>query len=412
MKTESDTLKSSAIASVLHNLRTQIARLFPQISLQSDGPWGNGGAGSDDDGGKDGDDNGKKGGKKPVADNPWAMPQQPDRRTGSRARKPSALDQILGAGKSRMGGGGGPALPTLPNGRPIWPVLALGFVGIWLVWTSIWQIDGREAGVVTSFGKYSHTLGEGLNFTLPYPLQAVERVQISERKLPIGSTDASAQDMVLTKDQNLLDLAYVVRWSVRSPSQFLFQIANEGDKVDNTITDVAETAMRATVANFNYDDATGTQREEIGRQVRQRMQAILDRYKSGIQIQGIDIRQTDPPSEVKEAFTRVTSAQQQATTLRNQAQTFARQVTEEAQGQAQAFDVVYEQYRLAPEVTKRRMYYETMERVLSQIDKTIIESNGVTPYLPLSEMRRRSAPAEETGVTVTAPKANSAANKE
>jgi modulator of FtsH protease HflK len=411
MKTDSHTPKSSAIASIVQALRSQIARLFPQISLQSDGPWGNGGAGSDDeDGGKNGDDGGKKGGKKPAADNPWAMPQ-PDRRTGSRTRKPSALDQILGAGKTRMGGGG-PALPTLPNGRPVWPVLALGFVAIWLFWSSIWRIDAQEAGVVTSFGKYSHTLGEGLNFTLPYPLQSVDKVQISQQRLQIGSTDASAQDMVLTKDQNLLDLTYVVRWNVRSPSQFLFQMANEGDKIDNTIKDVGETAMRATVANFNYDDATGTQREEIGRQVRQRMQAILDRYKSGIQIQGIDIRQTDPPSQVKEAFTRVTSAQQQSATLRNQAETFARQVTEEAQGQAQAFDVVYEQYRLAPEVTKRRMYYETMERVLGQIDKTIIEANGVTPYLPLSEVRRRAAEAEEPAVTVTAPKAGASANKE
>ncbi len=402
--------KITPAASLATRFMAWITHKFPIISLQSDGPWGGSGAGNDDDNGKNGPSkngpgrNGpdkNAGSKKPEADNPWAFPQ--GERRPNQKRAPSALDQILGAGKARMGGGGG-NFPTLPNGRPIWPLLGLGFVAIWLLWTSVWRIDAQEAGVVSSFGSYSHTLGEGLNFTLPAPFHTVQKVQISEQKLQIGSTDPSNQTLVLTSDKNLIDLAYTVRWNVRTPSLFLFQLANEGDDINKTLAAVAETSMRAAVANLTLDGATGVQRQQIGQDVRQRMQAILDGYRAGIQIRSIDIRQTDPPLAVAEAFKEVQSAEQQAEAQRNRAETYARQVVETAKGEAQAFDAVYEQYRLAPDVTKRRMYYETMERVLGKLDKTIIEANGVTPYLPLSEMRRRTPAPEAEGLTVTAPK--------
>jgi modulator of FtsH protease HflK len=125
------------------------------------------------------------------------------------------------------------------------------------------------------------------------------------------------------------------------------------------------------------------------------MQALLDAYRSGIAVQGVQIRKTDPPQEVEEAFKNVSAAQQQAESYINQAEAAAQQVLARAQGDAAAFDKVYAEYKLAPEVTRRRMYYETMERVLRQTDKTVVEAPGVTPYLPLPELRRTAPRAQE-----------------
>jgi membrane protease subunit HflK len=120
------------------------------------------------------------------------------------------------------------------------------------------------------------------------------------------------------------------------------------------------------------------------------MQRILDAYRSGIQIQGVAIKQADPPDAVNEAFKSVTAAQQDAQTFINNANAYALQLRQKAQGEATAFDKVYEQYRLAPDVTRRRMYYETMEQVLSRVDKTIVEAPGVTPYLALPEVKKQA----------------------
>jgi membrane protease subunit HflK len=189
---------------------------------------------------------------------------------------------------------------------------------------------------------------------------------------------------MLTGDQNLIDLAYSVRWNIRAPELYLFQLAQP----DETIREVANSAMRSVVSQVSLNDAMGDKRAEIEAQVQENMQRILDGYRSGIQIQGIAIKQADPPDEVNDAFKRVTAAQQQAQSYINQARAYALQLTAKAQGEATAFDKVYEQYKLAPDVTRRRMYYETMEQVLSKVDKTIIEAPGVTPYLPLPQVQK------------------------
>jgi membrane protease subunit HflK len=132
----------------------------------------------------------------------------------------------------------------------------------------------------------------------------------------------------------------------------------------------------------------GNRRSEIEAQVADRMQQILDSYRSGVAIQGVAIQQADPPAEVNDAFKEVTAAQQDAKSSINQANAYALQLTAKAQGEAAAFDKVYSQYKLAPEVTRRRMYYETMEQVLSKVNKTIVEAPGVTPYLPLPEVKK------------------------
>src|SRR6185369_9619394 len=143
------------------------------------------------------------------------------------------------------------------------------------------------------------------------------------------------------------------------------------------------------------DQAMGSGRAQIEAQVRERMQKILDFYRSGISIQGVDIKKTDPPAKVVDAFKDVLAAQQDAQSAINQAQAWAQQLTARAQGEAAAFDKVYEQYKLAPAVTRRRMYYETMERVLSQTDKVIVETNGVVPYMPLPQMQPRPQPSAQ-----------------
>jgi membrane protease subunit HflK len=203
-----------------------------------------------------------------------------------------------------------------------------------------------------------------------------------------SSTD---DDLMLTGDQNLLDIAYSVRWNIRTPELYLFQLAQP----DETIREVAESAMRAVVSQVSLNDAMGDRRADIETQVQQNMQRILDSYRSGVQVQGIAIKQADPPDAVNDAFKRVTAAQQQAQSLINNANAYSLQLRQQAQGEATAFDKVYEQYKLAPDVTRRRMYYETMEKVLSKVDKTIIEAPGVTPYLPLPQVQKSLPQAQQ-----------------
>jgi membrane protease subunit HflK len=153
--------------------------------------------------------------------------------------------------------------------------------------------------------------------------------------------------------------------------------------------------MRASVAERTLDDTmSGAGRAAIEERVSRRMQAVLDAYRSGVAVQGVEIDKTDPPERVVEAFKDVSAAEQDADAARNRARQYSAQVLARALGEAEAFSQVYEEYRLAPEVTRRRMYYETMERVLRNTDKTIVEAEGVTPYLPLPELKRRAASAQ------------------
>jgi membrane protease subunit HflK len=152
--------------------------------------------------------------------------------------------------------------------------------------------------------------------------------------------------------------------------------------------------MRSVVSRVSLNDAMGDKRADVETQVQENMQRILDSYHAGIDVRGIAIKQADPPAAVNDAFKQVTAAQQDAQTYINNANAYALQLGQKAQGEATAFDKVYEQYKLAPEVTRRRMYYETMEEVLSKVDKTIIEAPGVTPYLPLPQVQKSTTQQE------------------
>jgi len=342
------------------------------------GPWG---ASS---GGSDGDEPPSHEG--PTG--PWGEP--PKRRRGSPGPGAgvTSIDELLRRGRARFGGGGdgGSGLPS--RSLMAWGILA--FVLVWLVFTSFHSISPGQRGVVSRFGRYSATLGPGVSFTLPSPIDRVKKIDVENiRTIDLGSS--SADDLMLTGDQNLLDLAYSVRWNIRTPELYLFQMAQP----DETIREVAESAMRAVVSQVSLNDAMGDRRAEIEAQVAQNMQRILDSYRSGVQVQGIAIKQADPPDAVNDAFKQVTAAQQDAQTYVNNANAYSLQLRQKAQGEATAFDKVYEQYRLAPEVTRRRMYYETMEQVLSKVDKTIIEAPGVTPYLPLPQVQKSQPQQQE-----------------
>ncbi|HEX6071777.1 MAG TPA: FtsH protease activity modulator HflK [Sphingomicrobium sp.] len=339
------------------------------LFAENKGPWGS--SGGDGDGGEPPADDGQGG--------PWGEPA-PRRRRSSGSGNVTSFDELFRRSRARFGGGGG--LPGRPDRSLIlWAILAL--VGAWLVVTSFHLISPGQRGVVSRFGRYTSTLGPGVSMTLPSPIDRVKKVDVENiRTFDLGSSNS--EELMLTGDQNLLDIAYSVRWNIRTPELYLFQLAQP----DETIRQVAESAMRAVVSRVSLNDAIGDKRAEIETQVAETMQRILDGYRSGVQVQGIAIKQADPPDAVNDAFKEVTAAQQDAQSYVNQARAYALQLTAKAQGEATAFDKVYEQYRLAPDVTRRRMYYETMEQVLSKVDKTIIEAPGVTPYLPLPQVQK------------------------
>jgi membrane protease subunit HflK len=336
----------------------------PTAVLNEGGPWGGAPDGKDGDGGDTG--------------NPWTRPpRKRPRKVGAPGRP--AIDDLIRRGRERFGGlGGGGFTGGSFGGQPIWGYALAAFVLLWLMTTSIHRIDPQERGVVTRFGRFEKTLSPGMNITFPAPVDTVTRVnvdQISAFDVPA----AGGENLVLTGDQNIIDLAYSVRWSVRDPELFLFELAEPED----TIKEVAESAMREEIARVSLGDAIGPARAQIEARVAARMQSVLDRYKSGVTVEGVAIKQADPPAAVNDAFKDVSAAQQDAQTYLSQARAYAQQVQANAQGAATSFDKVYDAYKLAPEVTRRRMYYETMEAVLAKTDKVIVDTPGTQPYMPL-----------------------------
>ena len=324
--------------------------------------------------------------------NPWL----PGGGSDDRGRRSANIEDIFKqrgpeGPKRRLGGPDGPkfTLPSGPGGRSLFPI-ALGLIAlVWIGFSTVHQIAPREQAIVTTLGKYSRTFNPGLNFSLPWPIESVEVENVSGIRLE-QIPDGTAQKLILTGDQNLVDVSYLIRWSIKDLKQFKFQLADP----EETLTEVGEAAMRASVAEHELDRVlSGAGRADIEQSVRSRMQTILDGYRSGIAVQGIEIQKTDPPDRVVEAFKDVSAAQQDAAAAMNVARTYEQQLLAKAQGDAAAFNKIYEEYRLAPEVTRRRLYYETMESVLGKTDKTVVESSGVTPYLPLPEVRRRAQQA-------------------
>ncbi|WP_324073824.1 MAG: protease modulator HflK [Erythrobacter sp.] len=357
----------------------------------SDGPGddgvGSSGGESAGEGTGGGDGSGDSGGPR----NPW-LPgvSEPGKR-----RSASIEDIFKGRspeGQRRSGGGGGSRGPTFrlperPGGKSWAPVIIGGVALAWVAITSVHFVQPGEQAVVTWLGgKYSHSLDSGTNFTAPFPLQMVEKENVTKVRLE-KVPDGNAEKLILTGDQNLVDLSYLIRWNISDLALYKYQLGDPR----NALLEIGEAAMRAAVARQKLDEVlTGEGRAEVEQDVRAAMQARLDAYRSGISVQGIEINKVDPPSRVEEAFKDVSSAQQDADAAINRSRAVAQQLLARAQGDASEFNDIYEEYKLAPEVTRRRLYYETMESILSKTDKTIVQSGNVVPYLPLPEVKARS----------------------
>lgn len=327
--------------------------------LNEGGPWG----GTPGDGDK----------------RPW----QPGGGGPRRPAGPSALDALIRRGRARFGGGG----PGLETG--LWRWAVLGILLLWIALTATHTVGPQQRGVITRFGRYAGTLQPGLGFSFPAPIDIVRKLDVDNIHVIDIDSGGSAggsgggQNLMLTGDENIIDLQYSVRWNIRDPELYLYELSDP----EGTIREVTESAMREAIARVTMTQAIGPQRSQIEARVAQRAQELLDGYRAGVVIQGVAIKQADPPSEVMDAFKEVSAAQQTAQSYLNQARAYATQVTARAEGEASAFDKVYAQYALSPEVTRRRMYYETMEKVLAKTDKTIVES-PVTPYLPVAPAQR------------------------
>ena len=369
-------------------------------------PWGGGsGDDGDSDGGKP---TGSEGGDKPKGPrNPW-LPPGSGGGSGDGRRGPNIEDIFKSRGpegpRRRGGGGGGPGGPNMrfpqrPGGKSWFPIAVIAIIGIGVLATSVHLVGPQQQAVVKTLGNYTRAMQPGLNFSAPFPIETVEVEDVEGvRSVRIPGNDNQAK-LILTGDQNLVDLSYIVRWNIKDLSDFKFRVV---DPVD-TVNEAAEAAMRAAVAETELDETfSGQGRAAIELDVRERMQRTLDGYRAGVNVLGVEIEKADPPAQVVDAFRDVQVAEQNADAARNQARGYAQQVLAQAQGEAEAFDKVYQQYRLAPQVTRQRLYYETTERVLSQTDKTIVETGNVTPYLPLPEIRRRAQQSSPATV-VTAP---------
>lgn len=353
-------------------------------------PWGQRPDGEGDKGGDSGNGEGRGAGPR----NPWSMPP------GGRKPRPGSgsLDEFLrrtrggGGGSGGSGGGsGGPGWLDVPGGVRLWAWIALGLLGVWIIISSLHSIGPRERGVVTVLGRYAGVLSPGVQFTLPYPVAKVQTVNLDGVRTE-NFPEGQAQNLVLTQDQNIVDLSYSVRWNVKNPQDFVFEVADP----QGSVRAAAESAMRASIANVTLNQALGAGRETIELDVQRRMQAMLDAYRSGVNVLGVALKPVNPPEAVDDAFKAVTAAQQQAQANLNDARAYAQQVIARAQGDAVQFDKIYDQYKLAPDVTRRRLYYETMEEVLARSNKMIVEPRGAAPYLPLPALKgKQNTPPPE-----------------
>jgi membrane protease subunit HflK len=343
----------------------------------SGGPWG----------GRDEDNSGSPaGGDGPRQ--PWGQPRR--RRPERPPVGPPAIEALLRKGRERFGG----RLPE-PAGRPLWVWGSAIFVLLWLLMTCVWRIDPQERGVVSRFGRYVGTLEPGFNLTLPAPIESVRKLAVEEpRSVEIGLANQRGENPMLTADHNIVDLAYAVRWKIRDPELFAFGLADAQD----TIGKVAEAVMRGEIANAPLDRVLGPERDEIAEGARSRMQELLDSYRAGVAVMDVDIKRADPPREVDEAFKQVLVARQEAQRVVSDARSAAQTSAARAQGDAAQFNAAYAQYKLAPQVTRDRLYFNTMDEVLANTDKVIVDAPGVS--LPLSDLRRRTAPQSQDATIV------------
>src|SRR5215831_10753561 len=355
---------------------------------------------------------------------PWGSGPQP---VGPR---PPDLEDLLRRGQDRL-------QQLLPGGYFSGlgvAVLLIGVVAIWLL-SGFYRVQSEELGVVLRFGKYVRDADPGLRYHLPYPIETVLLPKVLRvSTISIGMTliedstrrgrtirDVPEESLMLTGDENIVDVDFTVLWRIKPDGvgNFLFNIQNP----EGTVKAVAESAMREVIGRSNIQPILTGARTTIEGGVQELMQKTLDNYGSGVQITQVQMQKVDPPAQVIDAFRDVQAARANLEQLQNEAQTYANRVVPdargraaqilqvaegykqqaiaEAKGQSSRFLKVYEEYNKAKEVTRERLYLETMERILGGADKLVFDGNssgqGVVPYLPLNELTPRRQPQATTG---------------
>lgn len=339
---------------------------------------------------------------------PWGSPPPPESGTGRGPRRP--------AGPPPEGPGLGDyqrrfserfsAWYRGPGGRPRPAAIATliaAAIGLWLL-TGSYVVQSNEEAVVTTFGAYTRQAGPGLRYHLPWPVERAEKVQVTTlQRTDIGGpagSDAENESLMLTGDENIVDMSFSVIWRVSDAPSYVFNVEDP----EGTVKAVAESAMREVVGRTALQPLISTGRGQVQDQTVVLMQKILDSYHAGIHIDEVQIRNAGPPRQVIEAFREVATAQQNAESSVNIAKGeaarvvqaaigYRAQVEQEAAGEAARFNQVYEQYKAAPAVTRQRLYIETMKRVLARSNKVIVEgkSTNAPIILPPDVFRPRES---------------------
>ncbi len=344
------------------------------------------------------------GGKGPWGQGPWGQgPKGPRNTGGGRGPNPPDLDELLQRGKDSLKN----VLPS--GGRGTW-LLPLALLAAFWVYNSVYQVQPDERGVVLRFGEFSRTADPGLHFAA-WPIETMEKPRVGAvRQINIGMEGTEGQ--MLTSDKNIISVPFSVFWRISQPTEFLFNVADQ----ERTIRAVAQSAMREIVGQTRAQMILTTGKDAVAAQVEQITQTLLDNYKAGVIVSQINLGDVQPPAEVANAFAEVVRAGQNQQQLINEAEKYRNQqvqlaegeaakliedangykarVVFEAQGQAARFLSVYNEYKNAKDVTRQRIYLETMEGILSRSNKVIIgggqNGSGVVPYLPLPEIQKRA----------------------
>lgn len=373
----------------------------------SGGPWGNGGKNNDD----------KK--------SPWGTGD--DKSPGGGKNDPIGsvpeIDEIVRKGQEKlrsiMGGKGGSGGPNGLKGggaggigrTPI-TVIILALAGLW-AYASLYTVKPEEKSIELFLGSYYKTGESGLNFA-PWPIVRAEVLTTTRENtedIGVGIRGGRADDgLMLTGDENIVDIDFQVVWNISDPQDFLFNLADPR----KTIQAVSESAMREVIGRSELSPILNRDRALISSEVGTLIQATLDSYDSGVNIVRLNFDKADPPAEVIDAFRDVQAAEQERDTLEKQADAYANKalaqargeaaqlleeaegykakVVNEASGEASRFLSIYEEYVKSKDVTRKRLYLDTMERMLGKVDKVILDKDaggeqGVVPYLPLNQLK-------------------------
>jgi len=356
------------------------------------------------------------------------MPWENNGGGGGRNNNGGPWGQAPGGGPRRPGGGNTPNLEDIlnrgrdqfkggiPGGR--WALVGgvLALVAFWAL-NSIYTVDPQEVGVELRFGKPKEELSlPGLHFLI-WPIDTVEKVTTTLNQTQIGtanaagsrSSQAATDGLMLSGDQNIVNVQFSVFWAIDNPQQYLFNVRDQ----ESMVRYAAESAMREVVGRRPAQDIYSDDRSGISEEVLQIIRTTLDSYGLGVNVTQVLIENAGPPAEVIDAFNEVQRARQDETRLQEEARSYANtllgdargraaalredaaaytnRVVQEATGEAERFNAIYAEYVNAPEVTRKRLFLETMEEVLGGSEKVLIESTdggqGVIPYLPLPELR-------------------------